>query len=101
MPCRLKCRLRPRVAQYVVVIEREDSAVLPRLPLLPDECGNEVLLAIEFIAHLPKASQLGVVDGEPYRAFFAEQVPREVQPRVHHIEPLRMEATVGVGVGAE
>ena len=30
-----------------------------------------------------------------------KQIPRQIKPRVHHVQPLGMEAAIGVGVGTK
>jgi hypothetical protein len=42
-----------------------------------------------------------VINTDEDHPVLAQQVPCEVQPRIHHVEPLGVEAAVGVGVGAE
>ena len=71
------------------------------ISLLPNKTLKKALFAEDLVHQPPKVLHFAVVAGHKDHTIFAKQIPCEVQPRVHHAQPPRMEAAVGVGVGPE
>ena len=80
---------------------RSDVAVLRRVPFC------HMTVAMKFSSpntsshKLPEVVDLVVIDADEDHAVLPQQIPREIQPRIHHVQPLGVEAAVGLGVGAE
>ena len=58
-------------------------------------------LSEDLIHYRAKILHLIVIEGHKDGAVLPEQVPREIQPWIHHVQPLRVEPAVRFGVRAE
>ena len=71
------------------------------IPLLPDECVDEVLGA-KYLGHdLAQIVPFDVIDRDADDAVFGEQISREFEPWVHHAQPVGVESPVGLRIGDE
>src|SRR5690554_5405754 len=68
---------------------------------LPNNRGNKILIPKYLITHPPQVFHFVVVDGNKDHPVFPQQVASQVQARVHHVQPLGVEAAFVGGVGGE
>src|SRR5579875_1002425 len=67
-------------------------------------CGKtryEIFLAEYLTTNTTEVFQLVVIYANEENAIITQQVATQVESRVHHVQPLRMEAALSVRVGAE
>ncbi len=61
----------------------------------------KIFLSKHFIAEVFEVGDFVIVDRDKDHAVFPQQVPGEVEPREHHVEPVGVEASGSLGVGGE
>jgi hypothetical protein len=59
----------------------------------PDELRQEVFFAKDVIQNSPKPCNFNIIYRAEKGAILSQQVSRELQPRVHHAQPVRVEPT--------
>ena len=87
--------------QHVLVLPSEIVGVVLATALPDDDLPTKFVVAEDLVAELRRFAMLVVVDRDDDHAVVGQQVPRELQPRVHHAEPVGVEATVRLGVRDE
>ena len=68
---------------------------------MPNDVGNEVFFSEHLVHYRPQIVNLMVVDGHEDCAILPQQIPRQIQPWIHHVQPLRVEPAIGFGIRAE
>ena len=88
------------VAQDVLVGCRDEFRVI-----FPARCPNhrthQIVFAEHLVADLLQRSNFGFVDRDKNSAFLPQQILCQLQARIHHIKPVRVETSCRFGVGGE
>ncbi len=61
----------------------------------------KILFPKYLVHHHPQVVDFMVVYADEDHAVLAQQVPRQEEPRVHHVQPFGMVASARLGVGGE
>src|SRR5665811_2559949 len=69
--------------------------------LFPNNIFYKILFPENLITKLASVVYLTIIDANKDHPILPQQIPRQIQPWIHHVQPLGMEPPVGVGVGAE
>ena len=89
--CKMQRRKILRISKNVFVVRRHRNFVIIRaVHLAPDECRNAVALSKNFIANRLQVRLLIIINADENRPVISEQLPQELQPRIHHAQPLVM-----------
>ena len=77
------------------------SPVLAGISLLPNTACNKAFLPKDFIHQHTKVMNFMVVNTNEDNTIFPQQISREIQSRIHHVQPLGVEAAICFGIRAE
>ena len=76
-----------------------NSAVIFVLPGFPNQLSSKASLSEHLIADISSISGFSIVDGNTNYPVIAQQLPRQLEPGIHHGAPVAVEATARIGVG--
>src|SRR5713101_5826547 len=84
------------------MLGRNVSAVVAASCLsFPDERRDKTFLAKNLVQQHTKRHDFTIVDAREHDPLVSKQITGKIESRVHHVQPLRMEAAAGFRVGAE
>lgn len=100
MPRTLACQefAASTIDQHVLNAFREERRVIFS-PFLPSNSGNPILFTEDLVQKELQIMHFVVIYADEDYAVLAQQIPRQEEPRVHHVQPLGMIASTGLGVG--
>jgi hypothetical protein len=64
-----------------------------RSTLSPGENGYAVLLPEDLVAKLAEIAQFIIINGDENDSIFGQKISGEIEPRIHHVQPLGMIAS--------
>ena len=83
------------------MLDAQVCIILDGRPRLPRDLSKKILTAKYIVAHGSQVSDLIVVHAHEHHPVFPQQLPCQLHPRQHHIQPPRMKPPAGFGVGGE
>ena len=66
------------------------GCILGRVDFLPDHRGDEVLLTKDFAHQDAQVVDLMIVNTDENHPIIPQQVARQSEPRIHHVQPVRV-----------
>ena len=77
------------------------GVVAASVALLPLDLCDEILFTKDFRAKFAKVIHLVVVDGDENCPVICQEIARQLEARIHHVEPIGMESARGLSVGGK
>lgn len=84
-----------------MTVRDKTRVVFGRVGAFPDKLSDEVLCAKDLLADFPHIRDFMIADADKDHAVVAEQACRQLQPRIDHRTPVRVEAAVGIGISEQ
>ena len=89
------------ICQNVFVVNLDLILVVCVPFCIPYELRAKVFFAENLCKHSTQVVYLVIVDAGQNKTVLAHQIPCQLEPRIHHVEPVGVEAAGGFGVGAD